>query len=36
MKSSKKTYTESFTCLRWTTVVFGTHDASYRSGTYSY
>lgn len=35
-KSSDKTYTVSFSVSPGTTVVFGTHDASYRSGTYSY
>lgn len=35
-KSSNKTYTVSFSVSPGTTVVFGTHDASYRSGTYSY
>ncbi|MDD5483531.1 MAG: VCBS repeat-containing protein [Kiritimatiellae bacterium] len=35
-KTSDKTYTVSFSVSAGTTVVFGTHDASYRSGVYSY
>jgi hypothetical protein len=36
MKSSKSTWRPSFTAKPGTTVVFGTHDASCRDGTYSY
>jgi hypothetical protein len=35
-KSKSKKYYPSFSASPGTTVVFGTHDASYRGGTYSY
>ena len=35
-KSSDETYTVQFSASAGTTVVFGTHDASHRSSTYSY
>ena len=35
-KSKSRKYYPSFSARAGTTVVFGTHDASYRGGTYSY